>query len=60
MVKTVTPDFRVRVSERIRAEYENGRDYYALRDREIVVRPRREADCPSAGALGWHNEHVFR
>ena len=30
---TVTPDLRVEVSRRIREEYENGRDYYALRGR---------------------------
>lgn len=57
---TVTPELRIRVSDRIRAEFENGRDYYALQDNQVKVRPRRDEERPSTEALAWHNEHVFR
>lgn len=45
---TVTPDYRFSVSERLRDDYQNGRSYYPLEDREIAlpsdpsVRPNRE------------------
>ncbi len=55
---TVTPDYRFRVSERVRAEYENGREYYALQGREIR-RPVAEVAWPSRDALAWHGERKF-
>lgn len=57
---TVTPELKIKVSDRIRAEFENGRDYYALQDNPVKVRPRRDDERPSAEALRWHNERVFR
>jgi putative restriction endonuclease len=55
---TVAPDLRVEISTRIRAEFENGRDYYALQGRTIRA-PEREADRPAAEQLRWHNEALF-
>jgi putative restriction endonuclease len=47
------------VSRRIREEFENGRDYYALHGRDL--RPPATFDHrPDAQSLGWHNEQVFR
>ncbi len=55
---TVDPDHHFLVSRRIREEFENGRDYYALHGREIRL-PEREIDRPSAEFLRWHNEERF-
>lgn len=56
---TVTPDMHFRVSPRIREEFENGRDYYALDGRE--VRPPSQRFAPPAREyLQWHSEAVFR
>ena len=55
---TVTPDLRVRVSRRIREEFENGHDYYELDGRAI--------NAPAVGSpprreyLEWHADTVFR
>jgi putative restriction endonuclease len=57
---TVTPEFKIKVSDRIRAEFENGRDYYRLVDNPMKVHPKRDNEHPSAEALRWHNEHVYR
>ena len=56
---TVTPDLRFEVSRRIRDEFSNGREYYALHGRQIACPddPRR---APDRGALRWHNEQLFR
>lgn len=55
---TVTSTARVEVSSRIREEFENGRDYYALHGREIRV-PTKLQLRPSPALLAWHNENVF-
>jgi putative restriction endonuclease len=57
---TVTPDFKVEVSKRIRELYENGRDYYALHGKGLSNLPDRPEDRPSADYLRWHNESRFR
>lgn len=56
---TVTPSLELRVSRRIREEYENGRDYYAL-DRRTVRLPAPPAPPPSREFLEWHGDTVFR
>lgn len=56
---TVTPDLRLRVSRRIRDEFENGRDYYGLDGRSVRL-PRDPSQAPSQSALEWHANTVFR
>ena len=56
---TVSPDFHFEVSGRIREEFENGRDYYALHGRRIDV-PRERDLRPDPSVLTWHNDHCFR
>jgi putative restriction endonuclease len=55
---TVTPSARLVVSSRIRQEFENGRDYYALDGKPIRL-PVRPAQRPSPENLGWHNDNRF-
>jgi putative restriction endonuclease len=55
---TVTPDYRLGVSRRIREEFENGRDYYALGGKKILLPGPPEAH-PDPALLDWHNTHVF-
>ena len=56
---TLTRNLNVEVSRRIREEYENGRDYYALHGRRLVIVPSNPNDRPAPGFLEWHNQHVF-
>ncbi len=55
---TVTPDLVLRVSPRLRADYDNGRSYYPLDERPIRA-PAIRADWPSREHLEWHSQHVF-
>lgn len=55
---TVTPDYRFEVSKRIKEEFENGRDYYALHGVAIRL-PEHDVDRPAADALRWHNENRY-
>ena len=56
---TVTPELHFEVSGQVREEFENGRDYYALHGKQIIV-PRKVVDRPSAEELSWHNERIYR
>jgi len=56
---TVTPDDHVLVSKRIRQEFENGREYYALDGKKLYVLPEKIQDRPSPDFLNWHNENSF-
>lgn len=56
----VTPDYKVRVSPRLREEWQNGRRYYPYDGQELVVVPGSEGERPSREALEWHHERVFK
>jgi putative restriction endonuclease len=56
---TVTPDLRLEVSRRIREEFENGRDYYAMQGKDLWV-PAPATWKPDPALLRWHNEARFR
>jgi putative restriction endonuclease len=56
---TVTPQMELRVSRRIRDEFENGRDYYAL-ERAPVRQPVAPYPPPARDYLEWHGDTIFR
>lgn len=56
---TVTPDYRVEVSSRIKEEYDNGREYYAHHGQRLLILPVARDEQPSKEFLEWHNQSVF-
>lgn len=52
---TITPDFHVEVSKRIKEEYKNGREYYALHGKELNL-PSNSEYLPSREYIEWHNQ----
>lgn len=56
---TVTPDYRVRVSHRLRDDFDNGEPYYPL-DRQQIWLPRDSAARPRREFLEWHSDTLFR
>ncbi|HXH05340.1 MAG TPA: HNH endonuclease [Vicinamibacterales bacterium] len=56
---TVTPDYRFRVSQRLRRDWQNGRVYYQLQGTELLV-PGRSEHRPSRSELEWHGDVVFK
>lgn len=55
---TVTPQHVFEVSPRIREEFENGRDYYALHGKRLILPPKRQLR-PEPLVLDWHNNNRF-
>jgi putative restriction endonuclease len=56
---TVTREYRFEVSKRIREEFENGREYYALNGTPVAV-PEGTNQRPDQIALAWHNTELFK
>jgi putative restriction endonuclease len=56
---TVSEDYRFEVSRRIKEEFENGRDYYALQGKKILL-PSSKSSWPEKNFIQWHHENVFR
>jgi putative restriction endonuclease len=56
---TITPDYHVNVSRRIKEEFDNGRHYYALEGKKLEVLPENIIDQPSSEFIEWHNENRF-
>ncbi len=57
---TVTPERRLAVSSRLKAEWHNGREYYAHHDQPLRFEPADLESRPGAEFLKWHNEYCFR
>ncbi len=55
----VTPDYRVEVSQRLREEYQNGKSYYPLHGRRLIL-PVHVKNQPDPQLLEWHLNKVFR
>lgn len=56
---TVTPQYRVEVSQKLRDDYHNGTTYYPF-DGRTVSMPQAIGDAPAVELLRWHNEAVYR
>lgn len=56
---TVTPRHRIEVSSRIKEEFHNGKEYYALHGQNMRLHEYGDRR-PSAEFLTWHNENVYR
>ena len=57
---TITPDYKVEVSKRIKLEFNNGKNYYAFHGKELLTLPKLIQERPSSDFLVWHNENIFK
>ncbi|MCI0650897.1 MAG: HNH endonuclease [Planctomycetes bacterium] len=56
---TVTRDFRIRVSSRLKTDFDDGEPYYPLHDQKIKI-PKTPEWRPSEVLLAWHAKERFR
>lgn len=56
---TITNDYKVEVSKRIREEFQNGKEYYQFHGRELCYLPERHIDRPHEKFIEWHN-NIFK
>jgi len=55
----ITPDYKVRVSPRLRKDFGNGRRY-EKHDGQLLLLPSDPATRPSQEALAWHERKLFK
>ena len=55
---TVAEDRRFEVSQRLKADFDNGRHYYEMHGKRLRE-PRHGALAPAPNALQWHREHRY-
>ena len=56
---TVTPEYRVEASQRMREDFNDGENYLRLHGSRVSV-PQAEDQRPSREVLAWHNENRFK
>lgn len=56
---TITPQYTLEVSRRIKEEFENGREYYKYQGAPIRT-PSNPLFVPSLDFVDWHNHNVYR
>jgi len=55
---TITPDYQFKASRRLRTEFQNGEEYFAMEGEELWL-PERPEDRPSPEFLEWHRQVAF-
>ena len=56
---TITKDYRVEVSRKIREVFENGKEYYRFHGSNLQILPENRINQPHEVYIEWHNENVF-
>jgi putative restriction endonuclease len=55
---TITPRLEFKASRRLRTEFQNGEEYFAMEGKELWLPPKTE-DRPSPEFLEWHGDTAF-
>jgi len=56
---TITPEYRVEVSKKLKEDFANGKTYYPYHGKPLIVLPESPDERPLKDYLIWHNENVF-
>lgn len=56
---TITSDYHVEVSHRLKDDFDNGEIYYQYNEKKLIVLPNQNFEMPNKQFLDWHNENVY-
>lgn len=57
---TLTPDYKIEVSRKIKEEFNNGKHYYAYHGKELCILPNISVDRPNLDFIKWHNQNIYK
>ena len=57
---TITPEYKIEVSRRLKEEFKNGRSYNPFHGHLLSIIPTDPGDRPLKEMLIWHNDNIFR
>jgi hypothetical protein len=56
----ISPDYHIEVSQRIKEQFENGRDYYKFHGNQMVTLPSLSHQKPNIEFIDWHNSNIYK
>ena len=56
---TITPEYKIEVSRRIKEEFQNGKEYYHFHGSSLSFLPSSISNQPEKRFIEWHNENKF-
>ena len=56
---TLTKDYKVEISRKIKEEFENGKEYYKLHGSGLLVLPKDLSNRPDVKYIEWHNINIY-
>lgn len=56
---TLTKDYKVEVSKRIKEDFENGKEYNRLHGNDLLILPKKLIDRPNLNYIEWHNTNIY-
>jgi putative restriction endonuclease len=56
---TITTDFKVEVSNKIKEEFNNGKDYYKHHGQNLLILPDNPLKRPNSDYIEWHNQNIY-
>ena len=57
---TITPDYKIEVSKKIKEEFDNGKHYYSFSGQKLFTLPQAIENKPSIIYINWHNQNIFK
>ncbi|MEO7310215.1 MAG: HNH endonuclease [Chitinophagaceae bacterium] len=57
---TITNDFKIEVSSRIKEEFQNGKEYYQYHGKDLLYLPGKEIDRPHEKYINYHNANIYK
>lgn len=57
---TITNDYKIEVSPRIKIEFENGKEYNQYHGKDLLFLPNRLMDKPNSKYIDWHNSNIYK
>jgi len=57
---TITNESKIEISQRIKEEFENGKEYYQYHGKNLLSLPRKDQDKPNKTYVDWHNSNIFK
>ena len=56
---TVTPEYKIEVSRRIKEKFNNGKNYYLFHGKDLYTTPKLSEEKPNIEFIKWHNYYKF-
>lgn len=56
---TITTNYNVEISKRLKEDYHNGKEYYKLHGEKLFLLPEKPINHPNKSFIEWHNQRVY-